>query len=41
MAWNVTILHNSSCIVVANEILFLSVTAPQSLNSHYSFLIMP
>lgn len=36
MAWNVTILHNSSCIVVVNEILFLSLAALQSLNSHYS-----
>lgn len=41
MAWNVTILHNSSCIVVVNEIPFLSLTALQSLNSHYSFRIRP
>lgn len=40
MAWNVTILHNSSCNVVVNEILFQSLTALQSLNSHYSFPIM-
>lgn len=37
MAWNVTILHNSSCIVVVNEILLLSLTALSSLHSHYSF----
>lgn len=35
MAWNVTILHNSSCIVVVNEILFLSLAALQSFKSHY------
>lgn len=36
MAWNVAILHNSSSIVVVNEILLLSLAALQSLNSHYS-----
>lgn len=41
MAWNVTILHNSPCIVVVNEILFLSLAALQSLNSHYSSPVRP